>query len=198
MSIGIKGVNSGVNADVDSNNQLKVGLPTTVAYAGLAAIASVADEGTVTTSRVVREIDSTPDYRLRVGTDNILFQEYFSGANANSSRWGAPIATTTIAQSGGFITLNAAATPDKTAAHGCILRSDMTFPIFSTFPLAFDYLLNISYSNFNNSQCEFGPGIIGITPGTGPTDGCYFRIAAGTLSCVLCNNGAEVTENFTR
>ena len=198
MSTQIKGTTSGLNADVDANNQLKVALPITAANAGIMAMGSVADDGLVTgaANRLVREIDSTPDYRLRMGQDNFEFQEYFPGTVINTSRWAVPIATSTISQAGGFITLNSAATPDKTAAHGCILRSNMTFPIFATFPRYADFLLNLLYANFNNAQAEFGQGIIGITPGTGPQDGAYFRISPSGISCVLCNNGVEVSETF--
>ena len=47
-----------------------------------------------------REVDITEDYRLRVGQDSIMFQEGFPGTAINTSVWGAPIATATVAVAG--------------------------------------------------------------------------------------------------
>ena len=183
---------SGNQADVDANNQLKVNLTRTQSLTGLAGAASRTDPGLATGSTLIREIDSTPQNRLRVGVDSILFQEYFAGTSQNSSVWGAPIAgSCALAQTGGFITLNSGS--DTTSTDGCILRSNMTIPIFGTYAIYNEMLARIPNTSFNNSLIEWGLGMIGVSPGTACQDGAYFRYNSTGLYCVQTVNGTDVT-----
>lgn len=193
MATKIVGSTSGNIAEVDDSNQLKVAPAATVANSGYVAGASDVDAGTITGSRLVREFDPTPDFRLRVGTDNILMMEYFAGTNINTSIWGTPIATATTAQAGGFITLNNSAS--LTTQQGGVLRSHRTFPIYATFSTYFDILAQIpaTSSPWNNAIAEFGAGLLGATVTTGVTDGAYFRITTTGIVCVVTNNAAEVS-----
>jgi hypothetical protein len=193
MATKIEGAASGNIAEVDSSNQLKVALAASSPNAGFMAPAIEADAGLFTGSRLIREADISPDYRTRVGIDSILMHEYFAGTNTNTSIWGLPIATATTAQGGGFLTLNNSGS--LTATQGGILRSHRTFPIYSSIPTYFDFLVNVPATSlpFNNAIAEFGAGLIGVAPATGSTDGALFRITATGILCVIANNGAEVT-----
>lgn len=191
MSVKVQGNTSGQIAEVDTNNQVKVALTTTKTSAGFAALSGVADEGLLTNTRIARQLEVTPDFRLRVGVDNILFQEHFSGSVLNTSLWGTPNTNSTASQAAGILTLNAGSS--TTSANGIILRCHHTFPVFATFPLYCEMLLNVPNLSFNNASLEWGNGIIGAAVGTGATDGGFFRLNSVGLYCVMVTNGSEIS-----
>jgi len=194
MGLPIKGGVSNVLADVNANHELNTALSALKDNAGFVKIAASADEGLGMTGGVktIREADATEDYRLRIGQDSILFQEGFPGTAINSSIWGLPIASSTAVVAGGFLTLNNGGS--AISAQGAMLRSHRTFPVFATFPLFFETLLNITNLTFNNATAEWGLNNIGVAPGTAGVDGMFFRLTASGLSCVLANNASEIAE----
>lgn len=192
--IRVEGNTSGNVAEVNSNNELTIALTADESKAGYAALVSCSDDGDITGTRIARELDSSEDYRFRVGTDSLMFEETFSGTTINTSVWDTPIATATVAQAGGFITLNSGGS--LTVAQGSLLRSKKHFPVYTTFPLCMEFLFNISTVSFNNALCEIGIGLIGTAPGTAAVDGALMRISANGMSLVMTNNLSEVTETF--
>lgn len=87
MSVILKGGASNILADVDSNNNLKVNLPTILSGAGYASMVGEVDDGIVTGSKIVRPMDVSQDYRLRTGTDTILFQDTFNHGVINNAKY---------------------------------------------------------------------------------------------------------------
>ena len=63
---------------VNTRNEATVALTTDENYAGYAAVAACHDDGSVTSSRDILELDASNDYRLRVGMDNIVWNDWFS------------------------------------------------------------------------------------------------------------------------
>jgi len=196
MAVNIRGGTSGTLADVNANKELLIALTEDEVNAGYVAIASCSDDGDLIAGnvRTVREIDSSDDYRLRVGMDTLMFEETFAGTTINTSIWDTPIATATVVQAGGFITLNNGGS--TTATQGSILRSKRHFPLYSTFPICAEFLFNINTTSFNNALCEIGIGLIGTAPGTPAVDGILMRISSAGLSFVMTNNLSEITETF--
>jgi hypothetical protein len=88
MSVIIKSGNSLNLATVNSNNDLQVAIGLTVSEsAGFVAITAESDPGDVTGSRLVKNLECTDDFRLRVGTDQTFFNEYFPGTTINGNIW---------------------------------------------------------------------------------------------------------------
>mgnify|MGYP003337529955 CR=1 FL=1 len=91
--IRIEGTSSNV-ADVTSNNNLKVQLPTTAAQVGSVRLMSENDDGSVTGTVQLKSPETSIDYRLRVGTDTLLDHQANWGStlsaskfNINTSQW---------------------------------------------------------------------------------------------------------------
>jgi hypothetical protein len=82
MSVIIKSGNSSNLASVNSNNDLNVAIGLTASESsGFVSITAETDPGNVTGTRLVKNLECTDDYRLRVGTDQTFFNEYFPGLN---------------------------------------------------------------------------------------------------------------------
>ena len=195
MAVKVAGSITGNVAEVDSNLNLKANLPVPVAQAGFAALASEYDTGTVVagTTRTVRSINSTPEQRLKVGMDTLVFNEFFQNTTVNCQVWNTPQTTSTVLQGSGYLTLNAGG--NLTAAQGAIIRSYRTFPIYNKALTVVEMLVNLSVvTGFNNSIAEWGASLIGTASGTASVDGALFRFTASGLSCLIVNNTAELSE----
>lgn len=192
MSVQIRGVSSNI-AEVNANNQLQVNLPLTTAQAGFSAVACEVDAGDLTGTRRMIEVDASRDYRMRVGIDSMLFDEEFSGAALNASKWQAPVTTMTVTVSGGVATLNASSiTTVSTVAR---IASYKTFPTRTSFPTYVEFRAGAFGASLGipNQQCEWG---IGNVTGTTlvPIDGArFFWNAAGAFMCSVTYNSTEIS-----
>ena len=129
MSVKIKGTT--YEMEVDANKNAYVNMPMVSTQGGFAAMASEVDAGTVTGSRYMKELEATDDYRLRVGVDQILFNDNFVGAAVNTTLWSTALNVMTSTVTGGFNSLNAGL---KTAAGSyAILRTYRHFPSYKQF-----------------------------------------------------------------
>ena len=195
MAFKILGWLTNNGAEVDSNNNLKTNLPTTKVQSGFAALASEYDSGTVVagTTRSVRSINSTPEQRLKVGMDTLVFNEFFQNTTVNCQVWNTPQTTATVTQGSGYLTLNAGAS--LTAAQGAIVRSYRTFPIYNKALTVAEMLVNLNViTGFNNAIVEWGMSAIGTASGTASVDGALFRFNSSGLSCLMVNNAVELSE----
>ncbi len=198
MSIIIKGATSGNLAEVDSNNNLKVNLPTYLSGSGYSSAVSEVDDGSVLGEKTLRPLDSSQDYRLRTGYDKILWQDTFNHATLNQSKYLPYTSTQTITVAGGFLNMNAA----SSVASGTysILRTYRSFSLFNTYPIYVDFKAKFSNTLQANSVIEFGLGYFGSgSPTVAPTDGIIFRGTGGQLNAVTINNSNETqaTNIFT-
>ena len=105
----IEGALSGNLSEVDAENRIMVNMPTTASYAGYVSLITEHDGGSVTGVADVKSLDISEDYRLRVGTDTLMFNEWFSGSSLNTTLWNSTDggATSASVQGGGFLVLNA-------------------------------------------------------------------------------------------
>lgn len=189
MSLIIKGATSGNGAEVDSSNNLKVNLPTVLSGAGYVNVVSEVDEGIITGTKLQRPLDSSQDYRLRVGLDKVLWQDTFSHTTFNTSKYIGVTSTMTMTLAGGFLNLNAG----NSVASAAVARFQTfrTFSLFNTYPVYLDMKAKFSNTFQANSVFEFGFGYAQTT--TTPTDGIFFRVVGGQMIGVINSNGAEQT-----
>lgn len=175
-------------AEVNADKELTVALTMDDAKAGHAAIVIENDAGTVIGTRTVKSPELTEDYRIRVGTDQILHSDWFNSAALNSAVYTAPVTTMTVTQSAGYLTLNAG----SSSANAAVARVSTYryFPTRGSGGISFRCRAWFPFAPVTSNVTEWG---LGIASGTSaPTDGAFFRMnAAGELRCVLNVNGTE-------
>ena len=189
MSVILKGGTSNVLADVDSNNNLKVNLPTVLSGAGYVLTAGEVDNGAITGTKIIRQMDVSQDYRLRTGIDKILWQDTYNHGVLNNSKYIGVTSVQTITIANGFLNLNAG--NSVTATNVSRVQTFKTFSIFNTYPLYVDFKAKFSATLQANSVIEFGLGY--ATGVAAPTDGVFFRAVGGQLNAVVNNNGSETS-----
>jgi hypothetical protein len=188
MSVIIKSGNSTNLATVDSDGFLKVAVGVTYSESsGFVTLTAEPDPGEVTGQRLTRNLETTDDFRLRVGNDQTFFNEYFPGTTLNGAIWQTSVSTMTIAQASNFVSLNAASSNASGAF--AILRTWRHMPAFMSFPVYCEIDLQLSNDPQNNNTIEWGFGLVATT--AAPTDGAFFRLASNTFRCVISSGGVE-------
>lgn len=192
MSIKIQGSTSGNIAEVDSNNHLKVINPLTEVDAGFTVMSSSVDEGTITGDRITRSPEVSPDFRLRVGVDNMIFNEGFPGSNINTGLWKQDLNAMTVSNASGFFTMNIGGS--NTLSASAMIRTYRHFPCYKQYTTYFEAEVKFSATPITNNRCEWG---LFIASGqAAPTDGVFFRLNSdGTFNGVVNFNGVEVTSD---
>lgn len=190
--------NGGVIADVDSSRNIFVNTPgydaTGVERAGgsenAGAVASFSenDPGTLTGARLVKSPETSFDYRLRVGTDTMLFNDTFNATSQNTSVWSYTFSTLTASQPG-IGTLNFGTVQGTAATHGAFMKTFQYFPLIGTAPLS----VEIKWGQFTaplvaNEVWRAGLGNPTVA-GTAPTDGVWFNLTSAGLIGEVTFNG---------
>ena len=186
----IAGSSSNYVAEVDANHNLNIITPP-AATTGFVTTASEHDAGSIVGTRSVIETDSSRDYRTRVGVDNILFNEWFSGTVINTSKWATPYDTATVTQLNQLI-LNSNAS--VASGKGSIFKSWRTFPIYGASGTYFEMRTSLfgDSTTFTNNTSEWGAGITANTVTVGPTDGAYFKYTVAGLYAMITNNSVDI------
>ena len=188
MSIIIKSGGNGYLAGVDAETNLMVNLPMSAETAGYATMSANNDDGEVTGVRYSLAPEVTGDYRLRIGVDQMLFNEMFPGAALNTGLWTSPVTTMTLTVGGGFANLNAASSIAINAV--ARLQTYRSFPCYKSYTTYFEQEVNFTSLPVIGNVCEWGAFI--STGTAAPTDGAFFRLnAVGEFRCVISNNGTE-------
>lgn len=200
MALIDSGSNAVGKANVGATNvgtyALNVQLPTDSDVAGFAALAAQNDDGTVTGSAYRKELETSEDYRLRVGLDSILFQHSFEGTNIARDRIQQNDTTATAAQTNGNLTLNSGSS--VTTGQGVNIRTYRTFPLFTSAQTWGEIIQAETNPTSTNSISEWGFGYCsGVTAQM--TDGVIFRrTSGGQLYAVIINNSTDlVTQALT-
>jgi hypothetical protein len=187
MSVRIKGTVH--EWEIDDNKKGMVNLPMAENEAGSAAIIAENDAGDVTGTRSTRAIEVSSDFRLRVGQDNMIFNESFPGAALNTSLWQAPTATMTVTVVNGFAVLNAGLSLALNAVSQ--VRTYRHFPCYKQYTTYAELEMQLLESPITGNKCEWGLFLAATT--AAPTDGAFFRLdQAGTFNCVANYNGVEI------
>jgi len=188
MSVILKSGDSSTLASVDANKNLQVNVPIDPDNSGFVTLSAEADPGTITGSRTLRNLETTDDYRLRVGTDQTLFNEYFPSTVLNGNIWNTLVSGQTITVASNFGNLNG----NTTTGNYSQLRTWRHMPAFMTFPTYCEIDLQFSQLPVTNTVYEWGLGIAAAGV-SAPTDGAFFRInAAGEYRAILSTGGTEI------
>jgi hypothetical protein len=190
MSVIIKSGDSTTLASVDVNKNLQVNVPANPDFAGFVTLTAEADPGDIIGSRTLRNLETTDDYRLRVGTDQTFFNEYFPGNTINGNIWNTLTSGQSVTSASNFANLNGSTTANQYSQ----LRTWRHMPAFMTFPTYCEIDLQFSQVPITNTVYEWGLGL--ATTNATPTDGAFFRITgAGEFRAILNTGGTEIQGN---
>ena len=190
MAVKIQGGSSTAGqANVTSTYDLQVATSQTLtAVGGSIAVAQV-DAGAVTGTRNVRSIDVSDDYRARVGIDQPVFRDIFNYATVNSTRYSVITATATAAFASRKWTLNGGSSVTSGQAAQVTTRANVQFS--QSYPTYAEIWAAIPNAPQSNTVLEWGFGY--VSGSSAPTDGIFFRYAAGgEIRGVINVAGAEV------
>ena len=153
---------------------LRSNLPTDTSIAGFAGMLSEVDAGTIYGSRVVRQVEASEDYRLRVGVDSLLLQDTFNSTALSSNLWTNTATTFVTAVANELLSLNSTNLTTANAVNR--VQSYRTIPILGTFQTYVEFIFfytTTSPTLVANVVADLG---VGIATGTAdPTDGAILR-----------------------
>jgi hypothetical protein len=182
-----------VGSNLDTNGNIKVALPADTAQAGASAFYSVNDDGERLGQRYLKSPETSQDYRLRVGTDTILFSDTFNATTQNTGNWKYAFTTMTMTQSAGFLNVNAAGT-STVSGNFAYLQSWRYFALQGTAPLAIEFTGQFTAVPTANEIVLFGMGI--ATGAADPVDGVWFEFSSAGLYGVQRYNSGVATKTL--
>lgn len=187
----ISDYSTGAGSGVDADHQVKVVTNTDPAKAGAMVMFSENDNGSFAGSRLLRSPETSQDYRLRVGTDTILFRDEFNATSQNISNWSHAFTTMTMTQSGGFLNANAAGT-STVSGNFAYLKTWRYFPLFGTAPVCVEIRKQFDKVIIANEVFSFGLG--NPTTGADPIEGAWIEYTSsyGVCGVVRYNSGTVV------
>jgi hypothetical protein len=184
--IRVEGSVSGNVAEVDSNNNLKVNLPTTMSQAGYDVNISEVDAGTITGASLRRAVMVTQGRKLAVGFDTPVFDYTFNATAQDTGIWKHAFVTMTCTEGAGSVLFNAAGN-STVAANTASLSTWRYFNLLGGAPLRVSMTLQITASALTNQVWEAGL----FSPATGIADGVYFRYSSAGLVGIINYNSVE-------
>ena len=188
------GSNTGNKVNVDANYNLNVVTPQTEEQAGFTQMSSEVDGGDVLGTRTVRAVEVSHDYRVRVGSDQPLYNLSFEGINIPQAHLQQNTASMNIGQANGFLVINNSAVSASGA--NANIKTYRTFPLLGSYPTYVDMWLREGNDTATNAVSEWGLGYVSGT--TDPQDGIFFRrLAGGQLQAVMNFSGSENASNIT-
>ena len=198
--IRVEGATSGNVAEVNASNQLKV-IPETAASSSPGNVGCIrdfmeVDSGSITGTAVLRSPRVSPNRRLRVGVDTLLFSEIFNATAQNTNNWAYALVTMTATLPGaGALQIGTA--QGTAATHGLFMKTFQHFPVLANGPLRLDLTFGLFTATLVANE-EFRFGLAAPTvAGTAPVDGIYFVLTtAGMKGAVIFNNVETQTAAF--
>lgn len=195
MAVIDTGSNTAGKANVSAKYSLSVVPETNAATnadnVGCVRLFSENDPGVLTGSAFLRSPETSPDYRLRVGIDTILFNDRFNAATQNVNNWQYVFATMTAAQPGAG-TVNFGVVQGTTSAHGAFMRTFQQFPLVGVAPLAIEFTAGMFTAPLvANEEFYMGMGLPSAAV-TIPTDGVWFKLTTAGLIGVLSFSASSV------
>jgi hypothetical protein len=196
LDANIRGSTSGLGAEVNASNQLKVITETDVVTnpnnVGAVRFFSENDPGAVVGTPTLKSPETSADYRLRVGSDTLAFDHTFTETTLDTTKWRIPITPTgtppmAMSLSGGFLTLNSGGTTPTATAH-ITLQSQRYFRIRNTSPLYVEITGNLTAVPITNQVFDIG---LFIPTGTAtPADGVWYSVTSAGVIGVISYNGS--------
>jgi hypothetical protein len=182
--------------DIDAYHQLKVVTPQTEISAGFASLSTEIDAGSILGSRDLKAIESSDDYRVRVGSDQTVFNATFEGSVILTTHFYSFATTTGSVQANGVLTVNSAAIAAMiTSGAAAYVRTWRTFPTFGTYPIYVDMWISIGGPLAVNAISEWGLLYLLNQATQQPIDGIFFRcISGGQLKGIITSNQIDITQ----
>jgi hypothetical protein len=196
LDLAIRGL-SGLQADVDTNNQLRVALPTDITKAGFALLAGQIPGPAAS----LRPVEVSGEGRIHTAVDRPVF--YVSFASSATSANAIPqdamkqTATTMTAAAGspsnGFLVLNSG--NSAATAVGIMYQTYATYAIYAGFGTRYEaQFATVNCYQTANKVVEYGSFLATDAKTNGLLDGFAFRWnAAGEFRGVMSINGTEYT-----
>lgn len=181
---------AGITSPVDANGNVEVNTPLIKDESGYLVMLGENHDGAAGADVLRRSLRVTPDGRLRVGIDQVYWQDTFNHAISDVSAYQMVTSTATIALSGGNMVLNAG----NSVASGAVARVQTyrTFQLQAAASLEVVFRARLAIMPQANNVIEMGVGFAATT--ATPTDGIYFKYnTAGALVGVVNINGTENT-----
>jgi hypothetical protein len=190
----VHGVASGIGAEVDTANQLRVVTATdALGYPGqVGAIRGFSenDAGAVTGVTLLRSPEVDMDYRVRAALDTLLDEYAFTTTAQDTGKHSYATATLTYSWTAGQLTTNSGSTVAVNT--GATLSTYAYFPLGGVSTTSVDMEVGFSASPQANSFVEFGLGLV-TTSLVAPSDGVFFRLNSAGLQGVASFNGTETS-----
>lgn len=189
MAIPIRG-NSGVIAEVSADRELLVAATQDSSKAGFAAL--VAEKGIYPNGdRVMKGLEASEDYRLRIESDNLWLTDYPLGTAVNTRKWKTLLtASQTITIAGARYELNSSGL--TTVNSGSMLQSWRVIPFYKANTTYLEFNVNWTLAPVANWFAEWGASNA-ATAIAAATDGVFYQITAGTFRGVCRNAGVETS-----
>jgi hypothetical protein len=193
MAIEVVGGTSGVKADVDANNRMKVALDTGANPAQVGGVRAFqeSDDGSISGTPLLRSVEADEDYRMRIAHEAIFDNETFNYTAQNTGKHIYRNTTMTMAWAANGLTTNA--TNTTTTTTGASFQTYAEFPLLGTAQLYCEMLGSFTAATTTNTIIDFGM----FRPNTGnpynAADGVHFRLTSAGLFGVINNNGTETT-----
>ena len=182
------GASTANKVNVDTNYNLQVVTPQTEIQAGFVQMSSEVDAGLVLGTRTVRSAEVSHDYRIRVATDQPLFNLSFEGIIVPTAHLQQTVLGMGASQAAGFLVLNSANL--LTANQYNTVKTYRNFPLIGSYPTYADMWIREGNPTATNAVSEFGLGYAATT--AAPTDGVFFRrLSGGALQGVVNFGGVE-------
>ena len=183
----IEGNTSGNVVEVNSSNEMKVVLSNVPANIGGVRNFAEVDAGDILGVPTLKSAEITPDYRMRVGTDSLLFNDTFNGTTQNTSLWKYTNSTMTIGMSSGFVNLNTAGTAAASGSYS-YLQTWRHFPLVGNAPISTYFTFMTDRYPVANEVIQAGFGI--PTGAAECVDGIWFELTSdGLKGCQRYNSG---------
>ena len=173
-------------ANVDAGHNLQVALSNTPDYMGGVRMFSENDPGDVTGTPYLKSPETSPDYRLRVGMDTVVFTDTFNAITQNTSLWAYTNSTLTCTQPGGYLQFSTV--QGTAAAHGAFIRSYQYFPLMGTSALSVEFTGGVFNASLVANEIFIAGLGLPTAGGTAPINGvCYKLTSAGLIGEITYN-----------
>jgi hypothetical protein len=188
MAIDLKGYN-GLVVNATSDNELQVGLQKDITKVGSVGVVAEVHDGSSGVGRLVRPIDVSADYRVRVGADSMVYYDNFSHGVINAKKYKVVSSTILNAMASlGYWSLNST---NLTTAGYSVIQTFGTFPLYLSYSLYFELEMGMTFPEATNNVCEWG--FAHASQNIAPTDGVFFRKNGGGQLLGVTNFGGFET-----
>jgi hypothetical protein len=173
---------------INTDHELKAALTQTSVNSGFASL--VSEKGVLPNgTRIMKELEASEDFRLRVEGDSLLFADYPTGTALNSSIWTTRLsASQTVVVGSNRYELNSSGL--TTVNSGSMLKTARSFQWYKANALYIETALAWTAEPVANWTAEWGL-FNTATAIAAITDGVFFRITNGAFRGYCVNSSTE-------